>query len=436
MKKYIITTAVPGAVPHKQFLKTLQNYCKRNNAKLLIIPSANIYKEDVIHVTLVPYLHQFDKNLNENIKISMMPINPESVDPVAGLERTVQIDSSVIFASPKQRLKSVASPRYDTPRVVMTPGACTRPYNNPDRVVSRRSVLAQLDHVIGAIIVEIESNKMYHYRQVQADLSGRFIDLGVQYSPTGKVRKIKPEALIPGDYHVGWTDPRVKRVIIEILKKLDPKYLVLHDFFDGISVNHHIENKILERASLGDKASLKAELELAAAELKELSSIARNTLVVKSNHDEFLDRWLTEARYINDQRNYLIGLELSLAKARGSDPLEFALRNTHSYKNVTFLKDDESFKITERDIELAVHGHRGPNGSRGSASSLEKSYGEIVFGHTHTPEILRGAWVVGTSTFLKLSYNVGSSSWMNTMCLVYPNGSRQLINVINGRYRV
>jgi hypothetical protein len=41
---------------------------------------------------------------------------------------------------------------------------------------------------------------------------------------------------------------------------------------------------------------------------------------------------------------------------------------------------------------------------------------------------------MGTSTYLKLNYNVGPSSWMQSLCLVYSNGARQLINVINGSY--
>ena len=43
---------------------------------------------------------------------------------------------------------------------------------------------------MGAIIVEIVDDKRYHFRQVQADKDGSFIDLGVQYSGK-KQKKIK-----------------------------------------------------------------------------------------------------------------------------------------------------------------------------------------------------------------------------------------------------
>ncbi len=88
------------------------------------------------------------------------------------------------------------------------------------------------------------------------------------------------------------------------------------------------------------------------------------------------------------------------------------------------------------DIELGAHGDKGANGARGSLLAMENAYGNSVSGHSHTPEILRGAWQVGTTSLLKLEYVKGPSSWMHTSCLVYPNGSRQLINAINGLWRL
>ena len=65
----------------------------------------------------------------------------------------------------------------------------------------------------------------------------------------------------------------------------------------------------------------------------------------------------------------------------------------------------------------------------------ENAYGLSVTGHAHTPEILRGAWQVGTTSKLNLDYTKGSpSSWFQTACLVYPNGSRQLISVVDGKW--
>jgi len=104
-------------------------------------------------------------------------------------------------------------------------------------------------------------------------------------------------------------------------------------------------------------------------------------------------------------------------------------------KRITFLARDESFRI--HGIELCLHGDRGLNGARGSAKSLSKIGAKIVIGHSHTPCIEKGAYQVGTSTRLNLEYNRdGPSSWLNTHCIIYKNGKRALINIINGRWRI
>ena len=88
------------------------------------------------------------------------------------------------------------------------------------------------------------------------------------------------------------------------------------------------------------------------------------------------------------------------------------------------------------NVELGAHGDKGANGARGSLHAMENAYGNSVSGHSHSPEILRGAWQVGTCSYLKLEYNQGPSSWLHSSCLLYPNGARQLINVIGGQWRL
>ena len=66
--------------------------------------------------------------------------------------------------------------------------------------------------------------------------------------------------------------------------------------------------------------------------------------------------------------------------------------------------------------------------------SLEDSYGNCNGAHTHSAEILRDVWRAGTSSRYDLGYNVGASSWTQSGILIYKNGMRQMINVINGKY--
>lgn len=433
MKRYIISTVVPGANPNKAFIKALNNYKQYNsNTELLYIASSNLYKKDKIHpYFLSQNILEQDKALNSNIKVSLMPINPEAIDPIIGLDRLSHITGSIVYASPKQRLKSIPAPKSALPRVLMTPGAATLPYYKG----TRKSIIAAMDHVNGALVVEVVNNQLYHFRHITAEKDGSFFDLGYHYKPNVKSpKKVRLKAIIPGDYHCGYTDKDVKKALLEMLRIHKPEYLLLHDFFDGTSVNPHIRNRILERASLKDKNSVEEELKLCSSELKDLTKYPKFVKIVKSNHDDFLFRWLNDGVYVNDERNHVIGLELALAMAKGLNPVEYGIRKFNKFLNVEFLKEDQSFKLTPKKIEYGVHGHRGPNGSRGSIVSLEKSYGYITFGHTHSPEILRNARVIGTSTKLKLSYNEGASSWMQSMEWTYESGARQMINIINGKY--
>jgi hypothetical protein len=105
-----------------------------------------------------------------------------------------------------------------------------------------------------------------------------------------------------------------------------------------------------------------------------------------------------------------------------------------AHRKARFLERDESFQVV--GIELGMHGDRGPNGARGSIRNLARIGVKSIIGHTHSPGINEGCYQVGTSTRLKLEYNSGPSGWLNTHCVIYANGKRSLITVINGEWRL
>jgi hypothetical protein len=437
-KRYFITSVVPGADLSKDFFASIRTFCKKRNAELLLIPTVyTVSKTDQLpeEIRNASCLVTADElRLNSKIRIVNMPVNPAAVDPVTGLTRQSQTDSSFIFGSPKQRLKIVPNgSNVKLPHALMTPGAGTHPYYRDNR----NGRIAYADHVIGGLVVEVVNDKEYHFRQVQADSKGAFIDLGVEYSKSG-CRRVPTEALVPGDYHAGDHDPAVKAVILELQKKLDPKYLVLHDMFNGRSVNHHERLKKNSRALLGPYSSVEYELNVTFNELKDLSENANKILIVQSNHDLWIDRWIEDGHYTEEGENYLIGHELAMAKYRGEIPFEHGIRALDKKKllsNVEFLGLGDDFRVTPKKVQLAAHGHQGANGARGSTKTIETTYVHSISGHAHTPEILRNAMVVGTSTRLNLPYNIGgASSWLQTMGVLYYNGSKQLINVIEGKW--
>jgi hypothetical protein len=439
--KFVVTSVTFNNAINKSFLDSIRTYCKKNNALLILIPVVSEDPSWAIHPALANEVIAFeDLKLNNNLHISTIRLNGKQVDPVTGLKRVGHRGGSFIFASPKQRLFYVPTSNTKLPHALMTPGAITVPtYSKTSYLKERSAFLADYDHINGAIIVEIKDNEVFHFRQIQAHKDGSFVDLGTLYAKD-KVSELNPEAIVLGDYHSGSTDEVAEQVSLRMINTLKPSTVVMHDFFDGASVNHHEEGKYLTKAkqALEFNNYLHDEIKGVAKDLEKYTNIkhVKNVVMVKSNHDMFLKRYLEEARYVQDSHNHYYSLGLAKATLEGHDPLKYAVMtekpsNGHKIK---WLSLDEDYKIA--GIQLGAHGHLGSNGAAGSIRSMEEAYGDVIFGHTHTPQILRGAWCVGTLSKLKLSYNSGASSWMHTVCLVYKTGARQLINIIDGDYTI
>jgi len=446
-KRFVITTAVNGCEIHEKFYASIKNFCKINDAQLLILVASDpAHSRATQWGTISAQLKDEnivleDTSLNSNVFISTIKLSAKHIDPTTGLGRIGQRNGTFIYASPKQRLKAVPVSNSSLPCFMMTTGAITVNNYDTDVYMSQRTAyIAKNDHVLGAIVVEIVDSDYYHFRQIQADSKGTFFDLGVRYSPSS-TSKVRPEAFVLGDWHAGSTDPQARAAWTQVAELIRPKRIILHDAFDGISINHHEGNYKLLKAQRSEKGqlSLLSELNILAKDIKDLAGLTDEVVVVKSNHDQFLERYLQEVKYVNDPQNHRLSLTLALQFLDRNDPLKFAINNI-CLKNdivttkVKWLAIDDDYRV--EGIQCGAHGHLGANGAKGSIEAMESAYGNSVSGHSHTPQILRGAWCVGTSSLLKLEYNRGASSWLHSSCLIYPGGSRQLINCIDGRWKL
>lgn len=446
-KRFVVTTAVTGCPVDKNFLGAIQTYCKEKDAELLVLiasdPAARASKDFIDPAIPQSAIVVDDVSLNQNIHLNTIKLSAKHIDPITSLTRIGHRQGGFIYASPKQRLKFMPTARVQYTHAIMTTGAITVPNYGTDKYMSDRTAhIAEHDHIMGAVIVEIQDKKKYFFRQVQADTDGSFIDLGVKYDKLGS-EECAPEAFVLGDWHSGETDPVARQCWEEICEELKPKYLVMHDAFNGLSINHHEENNtiLLAQRAMEGKLDLRKEINVLAKDILDMGSLVDEIVMVKSNHDEFLTRYLQDGKYVHDPLNHRYALDLAAKMLDGKDPLAYAVYDSlgdelmdDKAPKIRWLERDENFIIG--GVQLGAHGDKGPNGARGSIKSLEKAYGNSVTGHSHSPEILRGAWVVGTSSLLRLSYNVGPSSWMHTSCLVYANGQRQLISVIDGKWRL
>ena len=450
-RRFIVTTAVTGCKANYAAIESMNKYCEENDAHVLVLiasdPAHNVFAPEADYGTIDEALVKsdyfsivpFDIRLNSNIGISTVKLSAKQIDPVTSMKRIASKDGTFIFASPKQRMAPIAVSNKDFPHFVMTTGAITTPdYTSTNYMSDRTAFIAGHDHIMGGLIVELEDEKWYHFRQFQISEDDSFIDLGYRYKSDGSIEEESAEAFVLGDWHAGYTDPSAKKAWLEVCEYVGVNKLIMHDMFDGMTINHHERKNVVSRAkaAIAKKHNLATEVQLFTKDINELCEYTDEVILVKSNHDEFLDRYLASGYYVNDPENHRYALDLAAAMMDGQDPLRFAAEKIGlKYKDaVRWLDRDEDFKVA--GIQLGAHGDLGPNGSRGSVRSMEAAYSQSVTGHAHSPEILRGAWQVGTSSLLKLNYNRGPSSWLHSSCLVYKDGSRQLINSLNGKWRL
>lgn len=439
---YIITTAQRGATPNWNFLRGLETYAQNNDSEIIVLLTNGRYpKSDKLdqNEPLHPYFSKNfsvvtdDMELSNAVDIRYFPVKAQQMDPTTSWGRFVQ-DKTAIMPSPKQRMKVIPTSNTKYPKVLMSTGAVTEPNYKPNSWGTK----AELDHVYGAIVLELDDQEKFHYRQLRASRNGVFYDLGVRYDGEKSPLEQRVDALVMGDLHTHQVDPTVLKTTYELIKDLKPKNVLLHDVFDGYSISHHDGKRLVTKATKSYEGATSLEEELYELgkqldEVKEESDDAR-IVVVKGNHDEVIDRYLQEGRFVNDPQNVDIALKLFQALREGKDPVEEGVRLTYGRVNrVKYLSRDDDFKV--RGWQLANHGDLGANGARASVRSLENACSKSIVGHSHSPQIFRNVFIVGTTTPLKLDYNRGPSSWMNTHALIHPNGQPQLVNIVDGEYK-
>jgi hypothetical protein len=323
------------------------------------------------------------------------------------------------------------------PKMMITTGACTEK-NYTD---SKSGKKGEFHHTLGFVIVEIKDKDIFFTRQVTADEDGNFYDLynRVEYD-MNKSKSIITDvtsisALILGDLHYGQHDEVVIKKTIEMMKKIKPDHVVLHDVFDGLSINHHEANDPFAqyKKEADGTNSLKNEIDAMLQGLEVFKDY--NVTVVRSNHDDFLDRWLknTDWRKANTMKNSIEYMEYSYLLLRGEAPngiIPYLINK--KYPQMKTLGRNDSFVVNS--WELGQHGDIGSNGSRGSLLQFRKLNTKIVVGHYHSPGRKDGALSVGTSTKLRVNYNMGPSSWLQSHVIIHNDGKAQHINFVNGQF--
>lgn len=468
-KVYLFTAAQNDALLNVAFWNNLLAYAKWLGAELVVGPftyETQWWSENN------PLSRSYDPRLASRLCFGQMALGdnfvfcgemntlPTASQPIGDLV-TYSRNRWAVFPHAKRQLKSVPStdPTVQAHQV-MTTGCVTFP-----KVVPRKAGVKSLFHQIqGATLVEFDSEGRVFCRQITADKAGAFYDLDRRVSEGAVSVGHRVRAMVCGDVHVRKLDPtnalatfgfetaglglRYRDNMLDVLR---PEHVLLHDVFDNEARNHHHvnDNAYSYEMAYRGRDDVQAEVLQAGEFLANVASPDRSVIVVESNHDIALDRYVREGRYRNDGINVRFGLQLEDAYLQhrqdaadaldtGRSPpsfslLEHAIRTAGvNLEGVSWAYDGESRLID--DIEVGHHGFRGANGAKGTISGFARMGRKVTIGDKHSPEINEGVYCAGAMA-LRMGYNKGPSGWAVSHVLQYADGSRSIITLQGGRWR-
>ena len=465
-RHFLITSAQDKTEIHEDFWKNLKAYANYLGAEILIggfTYSKRLFEEN--DPTKRDEGVWFDNRINDYViheKVALgdnllfcaeMNTLPTAVQPLSGLE--VYTGSKWgIFPHAKVQLRSIATMKDALTKQIMTTGAVTL----PNYIRKKAGVKAEFFHAIGAVVVSIAPDGAFWCRHIQANSlsDGSFYDLD-RFISKGKITTgHRPEALVHGDIHREKLDPVVAMATwgynIETnsvnpdypstTKLLRPKRRVFHDLTDFTARNHHNikDHHFRFKAHFHGRDNVKNDILDSGRFLAAVADPDIEDAVIQSNHDNALLKWVKTADAKYDPENYEFWLECELHCIRslreGRDPFLYSdVMRQHfgdQLPRTIFVQEDSSYMV--KGVELAIHGHYGANGAKGSPDAFVKMGPKSITAHTHGPSITDGHMCVGVSGSLDMGYNVGLSSWSHTDALVYPNGKRALITLMGGRW--
>lgn len=372
-------------------------------------------------------------------------ILPTAVRPLSGYE-TYTGRASGIFPHVKFAMESVVSAKHEPTKFNFTTGTLTQ----RNYIQRKAGLKAEFHHCYGALLVEVDSNGDWWCRQINADSEGTIYDLDVKVEHGKVTTGNRVEAITWGDIHVTGLSEEVYDLSSDMMDFLNPKYSFYHDILDFRSRNHHERKDPFRRLERFVKQQDDVGYEVCSTMVYMANRCVNwpNTqhIVVDSNHDRALERWLRESDWREDPANMQFFMESALAKIKAINNQEQFHMMQHWWDemvedapdNITFLDEDESFVLChdrQGGIEAGMHGHLGPNGRRGSPAAFAKMGRKANTGHTHQAGIFEGVYTAGCSCELDQGYNVGPSSWSWSHIITYENGKRAIVTMWNGKWK-
>ena len=427
-KRYIISSAQASSPVNIKFLKNIEAYAKFIDAEIGIIATryknpTSIWKEegDVWDDAVQCYLTAAHQDLHKNLTLlAALKVQATSPNPTTGIE---PFGKSCIVGSPRIEMRTVPVLPGQEQIFLYSTGSVTVP-NFTDTVAGGK---AEIHHSYGFTIVEIENEDVVHIRSVSANDEGEFNDLIYRVS-NEKVSTEEVDCLVWGDSHFAKKDSRVTNAFRDLCFDLGIKVSVLHDVWDSESINvHNLKDPIIQyRLMQEGRNSLDREFKEMKKELSWFEEYMEETIIVASNHDDMLDRALVKSEWKDNLTNaeiFLKCLKLKLAGKASEGIVPYTINKR--FKNIIALGINDTYTL--HGVELGLHGHKGPNGSKGSLFTFAKLPFKTIIGHSHSPAIKWGCYQVGLSCKMDHEYNTGLTGWAYAGVTLNRHGKRQMI---------
>lgn len=148
----------------------------------------------------------------------------------------------------------------------------------------------------------------------------------------------------------------------------------------------------------------------------------------------WLDRWVVDQDWKKELHNSpkYLKYALVLLENRAEDGLFPYIVRERFGDRVRCLKLNDSFKIC--GWELAQHGDKGANGSRGGIEQFRRFNTKIITADSHVAHRKDGAISVGTHSKARMGFNNGPSSWCNADAIIHENGKAQHLIFFNNEF--
>lgn len=469
VRRYILTAAQDGddTQLHDAFWANLLAYAEHLGAEVMVAPFTynkavfgdHETRNGVFRPEVAPFLRYDQVDLGPIVFCAEMNTLPTAVQPLSGLEAYTGPKWGV-FPHAKLALLTVPVAVDRPAKQIMTTGCVTR----PNYIEKKAGLKARFHHIIGAVLVEIDEEDRVWCRQINAAADGSFYDIaprGVLLVADGRVTTgHRAEAINWADIHQEKMDPVVadgawgldvetgecRPAPDTMIDALQPRHQFYHDLFDFRRRNHHSikDHHHRFRMNLDARDSVEADVVEVCRFVRATQRPWCQSVLIFSNHDDALTKWLKTADFREDPANavFFLRCQLAMYEAIERDDQEFnifwwALQRADPQRmaDVAFVDDDQSFVICQASggIECGMHGHLGINGARGNAVQFTKTAMRINKGHDHSPSIHAGVYTAGVCN-LDQGYNRGLSGWAQTHIVTYPNGKRTLVTMQDGQW--